>query len=224
MKKLLTVLILCFSAVTLSAQRFAVDVDASGSTGMDRMQGSKYAGQLKAAAGLELGKFMFGVGTGFNYATVLAGRWYSTTDRSEQFVYQTEYLVPVFARLKYTFHNRNLNIDQYILVDGGWSFNVGGQKAEGYELPIEDGKPCGMPLDYTGRAGGLYAEPQIGVCLWDKVYVGLGFMMQAYEQYAVAVSGTLDAQDQNYGAQTYVSEMTRKNYFNALSLHVGINF
>ena len=219
------ILSLALSAVTLSAQRMTWGVEGSGSLGMDNMQGSQYAGQLKFVVGVEnlgLKGLMVGVGSGMNYASVLAGRWYSTTDGSETFVYQTEYLVPVYARLKYTFHK--VNLAPYVLVDGGWSFNAGGQKANGYSLPIQDGEPCGMPMDYEGRAGGLYLQPQIGLSLSDRLYIGLGFMMQAYTQYAVAVTGTLEAKNASYGSQTFVQDMTRDNYFNALSLHIGLKF
>ena len=222
MKRLLVIMALALTGVTLSAQRFAADVEVSGSLGMDKMQGSQYGAQLKGAVGVQWGGLMIAAGTGLNYDSVLAGRWYSTTDGSETFVYQTEYLLPVFARLKYTF--RNLNLAPYLLLDAGWSFNVGGQKAHGYSIPIKDGAPCGMPLDYEGRAGGLYVEPQIGLSLSDRLYVGLGFMMQAYTQYAVAVTGTLNALDKNYGHQTLVQDFTRDNYFNALSLHIGLKF
>lgn len=212
----------CLSAFTLSAQELAVDVEFSGSLGMDKMQGSQYGAQLKGVAGVQWGGLMVGIGTGLNYDSVLAGRWYSTTDGSETFVYQTEYLLPVFARIKYTF--RNVNLMPYVLVDGGYSFNVGGQKAHNYVIPIKDGEACGMPLNYEGRARGLYMEPQVGVHLTDRLYLGLGFMMQAYTQYAVAVTGTLLATDSNYGSQTHVQDMTKDNYFNALSIHIGLNF
>lgn len=222
MKKLLVIMALALTGVTLSAQRFAWDVEVSGSLGMDKMQGSQYGAQLKGAAGVQWGGLMLAAGTGLNYDSVLAGRWYSTTDGSETFVYQTEYLLPVFLRVKYTFSK--LNLAPYVLVDGGYSFNVGGQKAHGYSIPIKDGDKCGMPLNYEGRAGGLYMEPQIGLSLSEHLYVGLGFMMQAYTQYAVAVSGTLIATDKNYGKQTLVEDFTRSNYFNALSLHIGLKF
>lgn len=225
MRKLLIVIAFCLSTVALSAQRMSWGVEGSASMGMDKMQGSQYAGQLKLVVGVEdlgIKGLMLGVGSGLNYASVLAGRWYSTTDGSETFVYQKEYLVPVYARLKYTFHN--VNLSPYVLVDGGWSFNVGGQKANGYSLPIKDGEPCGMPLDYEGRAGGLYLQPQIGISLTDRLYIGLGFMMQAYTQYMVAVTGTLEAMNESYGTQTFVQDMTRDNYFNALSLHIGLKF
>ena len=225
MKRFLMILLLALPAVTLSAQRLAWSVEGSASLGMDSMQGCEYTGQLKAVVGMEglgLKGLTVGIGSGMNYASVLAGRWYSTTDGSETFVYQKEYLVPVFARLKYTFHS--LNLAPYILVDGGWAFNVGGQKANGYSLPIKDGDPCGMPLDYEGRAVGLYLQPQIGFSLSDHLYVGLGFMMQAYTQNAVAVTGTLLAKDKNYGSQTFVSKISKENYFNALSLHIGLKF
>lgn len=230
MKKILVILTLALSSVTLSAQKLAVDAELSGVLGMDNMQGSKYAGQLKLAAGVEglgLKGLMLGAGVGFDYASVLAGRWFVKTDGSgndnkDTFVYQTEYLLPVFARLKYTFYN--MNLAPYILFDGGYSFNIGGQKSHDYSLPIEDGATGGMPLDYEGRAKGLYLQPQIGVHLSDRMYVGLGFMMQAYTQYIVGYS-ILDALDKNYEkTQTHSEEMTRSNYFNALSLHLGIKF
>lgn len=225
MKKYLMVLALSLFSVTLSAQKLTWSLEGLGVLGMDNMQGCEYAGGLKVAVGVEnigLEGLMVGVGSGFNYASVLAGRWYSTTDGSDTFVYQKEYLMPVFARVKYTF--LQLNLTPYILVDGGYAFNVGGQKANGYSIPIEDGKPCGMPLDYEGRAGGLYLQPQVGLSLSKRLYIGLGFMMQAYTQYAVAVTGTLDAVDENFGSQTYVQDMTRDNFFNALSLHIGLKF
>ena len=225
MKKILLIMVLALSAVTLSAQRLEVDAELSGSLGMDNMQGSKYSGMLKFAAGVqELGLkgLMVGAGVGFDYASVLAGRWYSTTDHTDTFVYQTEYLLPVFARLKYTF--TNLNLAPFILVDAGYSFNVGGQKANSYTLPIADGEKCGMPLNYEGRAHGLYLQPQIGVSLSDRLYLGLGFMTQAYTQYVVAVTGTLSAMSDSYGKQIAVQDMTKDNYFNAISLHLGLKF
>lgn len=219
------ILFFALSAATLSAQRLTWGLEGSASLGMDKMQGCEYTGQLKAVVGYEglgLKGLMLGVGTGMNYASVLAGRWYSTTDGSEVFVYQKEYLVPVFARVKYTFHS--LNLAPYLLVDGGWVFNVGGQKANGYVLPIKDGEPCGMPVDYEGHARGIYLQPQIGFSLSERLYVGLGFMMQAYSQNAVAVSGTLLAKNENFGDQTYVQSLKNDNYFNALSLHIGLKF
>jgi hypothetical protein len=229
MKKFWMILLLALSSVTLSAQKLEVDAELSGVLGMDNMQGCKYAGQLKLTAGVEglgLKGLMVGAGVGFDYASVLAGRWFVKADGSgntnkDTFVYQTEYLLPVFARLKYTFYG--LNLAPYILVDGGYSFNVGGQKSHDYSLPIEDGEIGGMPLNYEGRAKGLYLQPQIGVHLSDRLYLGLGFMMQAYTQYIVGYS-TLDALDRNYETQTHSEEMTRSNYFNALSLHLGIKF
>ena len=229
MKKILMILALALSAVTLSAQKLAVDTEISASLGIDSMKGSKYSGMLKVAAGVEglgLKGLMVGAGVGFDYASVLAGLWASKVDGSEiayqeEFVYQTEYLVPVFARLKYTFYN--LNVAPYILIDGGYAFNVGGQKASGYSIPIEDGKTNGMPLNYEGRAKGLYLQPQIGINLSERLYVGLGFLMQAYQQQTVTVTG-LDAYNENYEKQIYSSKIVRDNYFNSISLHIGFKF
>ena len=229
MKKILLIMVLALSAVTLSAQKFALDAEISGALGVDNMQGSKYSGMLKVAAGVEglgLKGLMIGAGVGFDYASVLAGRWYVKSDNAgnsnkETFVYQTEYLLPVYARLKYTLYN--VKFAPYVLVDGGYAFNVGGQKAHDYSLPIADGEKGGMPSDYTARAKGLYLQPQIGINLSERLYVGLGFMMQAYTQYIVGYTA-LDALDDEFKTQDHLTDMTRSNYFNAVSLHIGLKF
>lgn len=219
MKRLVLINLLGLMTFALQAQTNEFNVEVSGCLGLD--MGSKYSVQLKAADGVRMGDFFVGAGAAFSYSSVLAGEWYSTVDEKTQDIYQTEFLLPVFARLRYSIGV--LSVAPFIQVDCGWTFNVGGRKATGYSLPVEDGKSGGMPLKYKGQVGGLYLEPQIGVNIARNCYVALGFMMQNYTQRVVAIS-PLDAPGQDFEQQVLVKEMNKDNYMNGISIHIGLKF
>lgn len=95
-------------------------------------------------ADMLLAPFFIGAGVGFRYTDALYYQSYTHT--SVQYVSDTyesrsqEYLIPVYARIKYNFSDKF--VAPFIQGNVGYSFNVGGN---------------------TKAVKGLYLEPAIGI-------------------------------------------------------------
>lgn len=215
MKKIISISLALVISLSAMAQNFSAEL--SGGLGLD--VGSKYNAQLSLIYGIDLGShFQVGVGAGFRYSEMLDGEW--TIETTSTDVYQTEFTVPAFLRLKYAF--KDADASPFLQVDGGYAFGVGGKLADDGQVVLPKDKQNHIPV-FDPKTRGLFYEPQIGYNFSSTAYASIGLQMQRYDEYHFILTG-IDAKDEDWNNQYVGNEKIYPNWAGAITFHIGFRF
>ena len=195
MKKFSIILMLVFASISLSAQSYNHSIEVSGGVGLEKY--SKYSVGVSYQGGIQIKKFYAGLGVGFRYADALYySSWDGTGIVSTSYESRdAKYLLPLNLRLKYNF--TKTKVSPYLLVDGGYTFDVGKNPNKNIE--------------------GLFVQPQLGIDLKLKegnaLYFGVSANIQDYHY-------------DFYSMSDYTgSDVTTKRFvIGTLLLHIGFAF
>lgn len=179
MKKFLLFIVAVVASGVAHAQGFSKSIEIGGMLGLGTYNNK--SADVSFIGGYAFSpRFFIGAGVGFRYTDALYYQSYTHT--SVQYVSDTyesrsqEYLIPVYARIKYNFSDKF--VAPFIQGNVGYSFNVGGN---------------------TKAVKGLYLEPAIGIDFNLKnkqaIYFTVGYAMQHSEYVDFIITETDQSQD-----------------------------
>lgn len=177
MKKILILLIICLTTISLQAQgRFSFSAEVAVGVGIVRGPGATVAPQFVAQYELG-GGFRLGAGAGLRYAFPCF-QYITLSDGAHERSFSNEFDIPVFLRLGYGGKRFYANVDAGYAIGAlsflGWGWMPGGK--------IE---PC-----YNG----FFVEPHFGVRLGRHSALALGVLWQqsVVRDYVHVVHGSMD--------------------------------